>query len=55
MCGGGVVQVGEYVSLETLEQLVALVVVIAQDGTITTMAGAHALDIEKEVADLLEK
>jgi thiol-disulfide isomerase/thioredoxin len=31
-----------------------LVIVIAQDGKIATMAGAHALDIEKEVVALLK-
>jgi thiol-disulfide isomerase/thioredoxin len=35
--------------------VIPLVIVIAQDGTIATMAGAHALDIEKEVVALLEK
>jgi hypothetical protein len=35
--------------------VIPLVIVISQDGTIATMAGAHAIDIEKEVASLLEK
>lgn len=35
--------------------VVPLVIVIAQDGTIATMAGAHAIDVEKEVVALLEK
>jgi thiol-disulfide isomerase/thioredoxin len=33
--------------------VVPLVIIIASDRTIATMAGAHALDIEKEVAALL--
>ncbi len=35
--------------------VIPLVIVIAQDGTIATMADAHAIDIEKEVVALLEK
>ncbi len=35
--------------------VIPLVIVIARDGTIATMAGAYALDIEKEVVALLEK
>lgn len=29
--------------------VIPLIIVIARDGTIATMAGAHALDVEKEV------
>ncbi len=47
------------VNLEELEaagvSVIPLVIVIARDGTIAAMAGAHALDIEKEVAALLDK
>ena len=35
--------------------VVPLIIVIEQDGTIAIMAGAHAIDIEKEVIALLEK
>ena len=35
--------------------VIPLVIIIARDGTIATMAGAHALDIEKEVVALLDK
>lgn len=35
--------------------VVPLIIIIAPDGTIATMAGAHALDTEKEVAALLAK
>ena len=33
--------------------VIPVVIIVAQDGTIATMAGAHALDIENEVAALL--
>ncbi|HUG67225.1 MAG TPA: redoxin domain-containing protein [Pirellulaceae bacterium] len=35
--------------------VIPVVIIIARDGTIATMAGAHALDIEKEVVALLDK
>jgi hypothetical protein len=35
-------------------RVIPLVIIMAPDGTIATMAGAHALDIEKEVAALLK-
>lgn len=45
------------VDLDELKEVgvsvVPLVIIIAPDGTIATMAGAYALDIEKEVAALL--
>jgi thiol-disulfide isomerase/thioredoxin len=33
--------------------VVPVIIIVAPDGTIATMAGAHALDVEKEVAELL--
>ena len=47
------------VDIETLNAIgvtvIPLVTVIPQDGTITTMADAHGLNIEREVVALLEK
>lgn len=34
-------------------RVIPLIVVVAPDGTIAAMAGAHAMDVEKEVASLL--
>jgi Zn finger protein HypA/HybF involved in hydrogenase expression len=35
--------------------VVPVIIIVAPDGTIATMAGAHALDTEKEIAALLAK
>ena len=35
--------------------VVPLVMIIGKDGTVVTMAGAHAVDVETEVSELLDK